>query len=87
MATATDRSKPENVPALLFGGLAVVFGVFSVWMGREAVLLRRGRKPITWYTRNYASWHPGWASLVIALIGFAVGSGVTHFVWDESDHP
>lgn len=71
-----------NVPAIIFGGLAGISAVAAVWFVVEAVLLATGQQPITWYVRNAVSWHPGITVLVVALLGFALGAGVTHFAWD-----
>jgi hypothetical protein len=71
-----------HVPAILFGGLAGVSAIATAWFATEAFLLWTGQQPITWYVRNLTSWSPGWTILVVLLIGFAAGAGVTHFVWD-----
>lgn len=71
-----------NVPALLFGGLAGFALIALVWFTAETILLATGGQPITWYVRNYTSWHPGIVVLVAALLGFALGAALAHFVWD-----
>ena len=72
-----------NVPAIMFGGLAGFALIATIWFTVEAILLLTGQQPITWYSRNLVSWHPGVTILVVALLGFAFGAGVTHFVWDN----
>lgn len=79
--------KKSSVPALLFGGLTAMTAVATGWFGVETYLLATGKRPITWYVRNEASWHPGWTAVVLALAGFAVGAGATHFAWDETQNP
>ena len=76
-----------NVPAIVFGGLSIIFALFSAWMAVETYLLVRGEHPITWYVRNYVSWHLGWAFFVVVIVSLAVGMGITHFVFDEAVHP
>ena len=71
-----------NVPAILFGGLAGFALIALVWFSAETILLATGHEPITWYVRNYTSWHPGVFVLVATLLGFALGAGLAHFVWD-----
>lgn len=76
-----------NVPAIVFGGLAGVSAVATVWFAVETVLLIRDPEhAITWYVRNYTSWHPGVFSVVIALLAFTFGAAVAHFVWDQAVH-
>jgi succinate dehydrogenase/fumarate reductase cytochrome b subunit len=73
-----------NVPAIVFGGLAGISAVATVYFVVETVLLLTGQQPITWYVRNLTSWHPGVAVLVVALLAFGLGAGISHFVWDAA---
>lgn len=84
---STDRSNPDVVPTALFGGLTVLATVAAGWFGLETYLLAKRKAPITWYVRNEASNYPARTSLVVALVGFAVGAAVTHFIADESRNP
>lgn len=75
-----------NVPAIVFGGLAGFALIACVYFTIETILLVTGQQPITWYVRNLTSWHPGVAVLVVAVIAFALGAGIAHFVWDDALH-
>lgn len=75
-----------NVPAIVFGGLAGITAIATVYFVVETVLLLSGAQPITWYVRNMTSWHPGVAVVVVALIAFVLGAGISHFVWDDALH-
>jgi hypothetical protein len=77
----------RRIPAVLFGGLAGIALVATVWFAIEAVLLWTGQQPITWYVRNYISWQPGAVILVVALLAFTLGAAVTHFSWDVRHEP
>lgn len=72
-----------NVPAIVFGGLTGFAAIATVWFAVETVLLVRDpAHPITWYVRNYTSWHPGVFVVVVGLVAFGLGAGASHFVWD-----
>lgn len=71
-----------NVPAIIFGGLTGFTAIATVWFGTETILLATGHEPITWYVRNYTSWHLGVFAVAIALAGVALGAGAAHFWWD-----
>ena len=72
-----------NVPAIVFGGIAGFSAIATVWFTVETILLATGREPITWYVRNYTSWHPGVFVVVVGLVAFGLGAGAAHFIWDN----
>jgi hypothetical protein len=75
--------KPALVPVLLFGGLSVISAVLTAWFMVETNLLERRQPPITFYTRNFLSWHPWFAGVGSYLLGAASAAAVVHFVADQ----
>ena len=80
-----NARRRSRVPAIIFGGLAAITASAAAWFGLETYLLAKNKQPETWYIRNYTSWHPKALALGLVAIGFAVGAGATHFVWDEDE--
>jgi hypothetical protein len=72
---------------ILFGGLSIVGAVATAWFIVETDLLEDREAPITWYTRNFLSWHPVAATAGACIATAALTAAVVHFVADREVKP